>query len=415
MKKLKIKYRSVDGWSYSGGRSNNIWGQVPTSNLPLHLINHSIMQGKKSCIWTCYDEQIYKKNETSGRGNLMPVKLEDLPKTISATFKPTYSRFSVIAENLGMRIAVALDLPTSYNYIVKFDFQAENSGFKSLLKHLNERDIKNLQPYGIVSIDFLKPANDSTVFLSTTYSGERLVSFEESMKIADAVYSDSSEKSFLVKNWLKSMCALIRDKKEQYLPDISQEKLEEQIRCVKSRVVRSFLLREFLGDCDFTDRNSGFIFDSKAQNLQFAPNFDYGESFNALIKTKLDYLPSKEEIEFIIKWDKDYLKRKEEKSKIPVEVLASQLSSSSSEENIKYIVENYKEDTKEFLTSLKNLMANKEILDNLIDDYTKSEKNTPPLLTHEEANIFKSYIRCRANWFINRLENNIKNDKQLSY
>lgn len=411
MRKLRIKYRSVDGWSYSGGRSNNIWGQVPTSNLPIDLINHSIMQGKKACVWTCYDEQIYKKDED---GNLIPTKLENLPKSISATFKPTYSKYSAIAENLGMRIALALDLPTSYNYIVEFDFQDDKAGFKSLLKHLNERDLKNLQPYGIVSIDFLKPSNDSSIYLSTAYSGERLVSFEESMKMAEAIFSDNSDKPFLVKNWLKSLCAFIRDKKEQYLPDISQEKLEKQIKCVKSRVVRSFLLREFLGDCDFTDRNSGFIFDSKAQDLQFAPNFDYGESFNALIKTKLDYLPPIEEVEIILKWDKDYLKRKEEKSKTPIETLASQFSSNTSEENIKYIVENYQDDTKEFLGSLKNLITNSNILDRLVDDYTKSERNTPPLLTPNEANIFKSYIYCRANWLINYLDKELKSNKQLS-
>ena len=232
--------------------------------------------------------------------------------------------------------------------------------------------------------------------------------------MAETIFSDNSDKPFLVKNWLKSLCAFIRDKKEQYLPDISQEKLEKQIKCVKSRVVRSFLLREFLGDCDFTDRNSGFIFDSKAQDLQFAPNFDYGESFNALIKTKLDYLPPKEEVEIILKWDKDYLKRKEEKSKTPIETLASQFSSNTSEENIKYIVENYQDDTKEFLGSLKNLITNSNILDRLVDDYTKSERNNPPLLTPNEANVFKSYIGCRANWFINYLDKELKSNKQLS-
>lgn len=411
MRKLRIKYRSVDGWDYSGGRSNNIWGQVPTSNLPIALINHSIMQGKKACIWTCYDEQLYKKDE---KGNLLPVKLENLPKSISATFKPTYSKYSAIAENLGMRIAIALDLPTSYNYIVEFDFQDDNAGFKSLLKHLNERDLKNLQPYGIVSIDFLKPSDDATVYFSTAYSGERLISFEESMKMANSIFFENFDKPFLVKNWLKSLCAFIRMKKAQYLPDISQEKLEKQIKCVKSRVVRSFLLREFLGDCDFTDRNSGFIFDSKAQNLQFAPNFDYGESFNALIKTKLDYLPPKEELEVILKWDKDYLKRKEEKSRTPIETLASQFSSDTSEENIKYIVQDFKDDTKEFLNSLNNLVTNSNILDRLVDDYTKSERNSPPLLTSDEANAFKSYINSRAKWFINylnkKLSSNIQKD-----
>ena len=143
MRKLKIKYHSVEGWDNSGGRSKNIWGQVPTSNLPISLINSALKQNSKSCIWTCYDDEIYKKDES---GNYTLLDLENLPKTISATFKPTYEKYTAIAENLGMRIALALNLPTSYNYIVEFDYENPNSGFKSILNHLSERDLKSLQP-----------------------------------------------------------------------------------------------------------------------------------------------------------------------------------------------------------------------------------------------------------------------------
>ena len=102
----------TSGWDYSGGRSNNVWGQVPTSHLPIDEINRAIEQGQKSCIWTCYDNAFYSKTK-----NGKPVTLEELPKTISATFKPTYAKFSAVAENLGMRIAITLGMPTSYNYI----------------------------------------------------------------------------------------------------------------------------------------------------------------------------------------------------------------------------------------------------------------------------------------------------------
>ena len=47
----------------------------------------------------------------------------------------------------------------------------------------------------------------------------------------------------------------------------------------------------------------------------YAPNFDYGECFNSLIKTKLDFMPPDEELEVIVKWDKNYIEKKLEKSK----------------------------------------------------------------------------------------------------
>ena len=401
MRKLKIKYHSVEGWDNSGGRSKNIWGQVPTSNLPISLINSALKQNSKSCIWTCYDDEIYKKDES---GNYTLLDLENLPKTISATFKPTYEKYTAIAENLGMRIALALNLPTSYNYIVEFDYENPNSGFKSILNHLSERDLKNLQPYGIVSIDFLKATPPGqTAYFSAAYSGERLVSFEESMKMANFEFSNNSEKPMLIKNWIKSLISLIMEKRDKYLSNISDEKLCKQIKCVKSRIVRSFLLREFLGDCDFTDRNCGFVYDSKTQNLQFAPNFDYGESFNALIKTKLDYLPPQEEIETILKWDKDYLKKKIEKSKIPTSELAKRFSSTTSEENIKYIVQNFPEDTKEFLSGIKKLISDSSIITKMVEDYTLPSSNSPALLTIDEAEIFQDFIFCRAQWLDNYL------------
>ena len=117
--KLEITFKSVEGWGHSGGRSMNIWGQVPSKNLPLDEINNAIKQGNKSCVWTCYDNKIY--GNTDENGKILPITEQDLPRTISATFKPCYAKYSAIAENLGMRIAMALDLPTSYNYIVEFN------------------------------------------------------------------------------------------------------------------------------------------------------------------------------------------------------------------------------------------------------------------------------------------------------
>ena len=141
---------NVEGWEVSGGRSNNVWGQVPTKNLPFDEINAAIRQGRHSSIWTCYDNVIYAKDKN---GQMREVTEAELPKTISATFKPSFNKMSALCENLGMKIAVALDMPTSYNYVVKFDPEE----FSKVLKNFRETNLeKRIQPYGIVSIDFLQ-------------------------------------------------------------------------------------------------------------------------------------------------------------------------------------------------------------------------------------------------------------------
>ena len=390
----------TSGWDYSGGRSNNVWGQVPTSHLPIDEINRAIEQGQKSCIWTCYDNAFYSKTK-----NGKPVTLEELPKTISATFKPTYAKFSAVAENLGMRIAITLGMPTSYNYIVSFD----PNKHKHIVNHLNERDLKNLQKYGIVSIDFLRPATLQNENHSQAYSGDRLISFEESIKMASLNFSNDPNKPLLVETWIKSLKEFVLSKKDLMLPHMSEEKFFEQIKKIESRIVRSYLLREFLGDCDFTDMNSGLIYDSKTHSLMYAPNFDYGECFNSLIKTKLDFLPPPDELKVILEHDKNYLAQKYEKSQTPIQILAKKFSTATSGKNILFIINNYPKDAKEFFDSLKLAMKD-ESLTPLVDAYTES--NTP-LLTKEESNMFKEYISCRGKFFINTLENQLNRKENL--
>ncbi len=394
--KLEITFKSVEGWGHSGGRSMNIWGQVPSKNLPLDEINNAIKQGNKSCVWTCYDNKIY--GNTDENGKILPITEQDLPRTISATFKPCYAKYSAIAENLGMRIAMALDLPTSYNYIVEFN--PKNPKYKDIVRHLNDRDLKKLQKYGIVSIDFLKPATLENESLSQAYSGDRLVSFEESIQMAHLRFSSDPSKPLLVKTWIESLRDFVVSKMDIALQYMSKEKFVDQIKKIESRIVRSYLLREFIGDCDFTDMNSGLCYDSKAHTIMYAPNFDYGECFNSLIKTKLDFMPPDEELEVIVKWDKNYIEKKLEKSKTPINELAKSYSTATSEENVRFIMSKYPEDAKEFFESLKLAMKEGR-LTNLVDAYTKCDE---PLLTKEEADMFKEYISSRADFFVNALE-----------
>lgn len=388
---LEIDLNTV-GWDYSGGRSQNIWGQVPIENLPIEEINWAISQGKKSCIWTCYDDVIYLKDKN---GKLLPCNISTLPKTISATFKPCYERFSAIAENLGMRIAMALEIPTSYNYIVKFDKEK----FPQIIKHIqNNYMYKTLQPYGIVSIDFLKPIKDDCGEIT----GETLESFADVMR---RVELSRLQNNTLVKNWIECVDLYVKNN----YPDLPKEYLDEQIKRINSRIVRSYILREFLGDCDFTDLNSGIV------NLNYAPNHDYGESFNALIRTKFFEPPTGKDLDLILKYDPEYLEKKEKiKNNTLVESLAQRFSQDTSEENLKYITKNFPNETREVLSGLVEAIKN-DTFSSLVDDYATAEGGQEPLITLEEAKMFKIYLNTRAGWLQNLLYNNFNKDNLRNF
>jgi len=401
LEKLKGEY--VEGWEQSGGRSENVWLQVPTKNLPFGYMKKCVSEGKLPCVWTCYDSAIYER-DSSGK----PIRVnKDLPKTISATFKPSFSKYSAIAENMGMKIAMALDMPTSYNYLVGFD-QEE---FPDIISNFKiKSNAQKVQDIGIVSVDFLQLAKLDTpveeevrekvdgkfewVTRTRSFSGDELISFSESINIAKQ-QQNMSGTNFLIKNWIKSIDTLA----EHYVPDFPKDKLQHQLEKINSRIVRSFLLREFLGDCDYTDLNSGFVINNEAQTLRYAPNFDYGESFNTLIKTKMDFLPSAKELQEILKWQKDFVEVKTKKAKeTSVDVIAATYASDSSRENIRYVMKNYPKDVQEFMQNVDKALKS-GVLDEIVDNYTKITKDGKPLLTKEEANMFKEYLHKRAEWF----------------
>ncbi len=394
---MKIKPLEINldviGWDYSGGKSKNVWGQVPISNLPLEEINNAIAKNKKSCIWTCYDDAIYIKDEN---GNLLPCDLKNLPKTISATFKPTYDKFSAVAENLGMKIAVALDLPTSYNYIVKFEKEKHPKILDHIMTDLNASSI---QPYGVVSIDFLKPIETK----EGDIVGENLNSFADVLRLSLMLSRQSN--NTLVEKWINSVDVYIR---ETYA-DLPPELLNKQIRRINSRIARSYILREFLGDCDFTELNSGIV------SLNYAPNHDYGESFNSLIRTKFFEPPDEKILKEILKWDPTYLEKKYKiKEETLVESIAQRYAQDTSEQNIKYIVKNYPKEANEVLSGLITAIKN-DTFTTLVDEYTVNEDGEKPLLSQEEAKMFKIYLNTRAGWMQNELSKGMQKEETRDF
>lgn len=416
IKKLDIDL-STDGWEVSGGRSGNVWGQVPTNNLPLDQIEKSISEGKMPSIWTCYDKVIYVFDEN---GKLLPLDRKKLPKTMSATFKPTFSKYSAIAENMAMRITAELDMPTSFNYLVSFDADE----YPQIITNFQTKsNAERVQKIGIVSVDFLQVValdreieeevrvvrNGKIDWEKQTrnYSCDELVYFADIMNIAKSMQSLSGS-NFSIKNWLKSIDMLA----ERYVPDFPKDKLKHQIEKINSRAVRSFLTREFLGDCDFTDLNGGWVINNDAQILRYAPNFDFGESFNALITTKLDYMPPEKELAEILKWDPTYIEKKQKKAKeVSVEAISQMYASDASKENLRFVLENYPNEVNEFITNL-NKAISEGALDKIVDSYTEMTNNGQPLLTKEEAQMFKDYLNGRAKWLNILAEHYKKKDEK---
>lgn len=257
-----------------------------------------------------------------------------------------------------------------------------------------------INQYGVVSIDMLKgfvpgkgnrPENAESI---ESTNGDQLVSFFDSEKIIKRGLSDGTTDNGLVQDWMKS----VRNFSSSYLSDVSEEEKEICLSKINSRIARSTLLRTFLGDCDFTARNSGYIYNANQKRLDYAPNFDYGEAFTALRVAKLEGLHySKNDLKFILEHQPNYLdSKKYEKSK-SIKKIAQTYESDTSEENLRFICTHFEDDIIEFMTSL-NQAVEDNVISDIIFSYAQKNEYGDQLITIEEAKMFDEYLTERANW-----------------
>lgn len=393
IEELDIRLMDV-GWDVSGGKSRNVWGNVA---LPKEFLSYAEeyvkAKNRRPSIWTAYDDALYTRDE-NGTWHVTP---ENLPSTISATFKCSRNRFSPIVENMAMRIAVALDLPTSYNFLVKYTPELH----EKITKHINPAGATEgiINEYGVVSVDMLQGYvtgkggySDNPDSIDTTI-GDQLVSFSDSERIIRNGFPQSSDDG-LVENWMKS----VRNFSSSYLANVPEAKQEECLAKINSRIARSTLLRTFLGDCDFTALNSGYIYNANKNSLKYAPNFDYGEAFTSLRVAKLEgFHFDEKDLKFILEHQPNYLEMKKYEQSKSIREIAQTYESGTSEENLKYISTHFEDDILEFLMSL-----NQAVEDNVISDiiYSYAQKNEfgDQLITIEEAQMFDEYLTERANW-----------------
>lgn len=415
IRKLDIDL-NVDGWDKYGGKSFNVWGLV---DFPPELLGyikkfkskkHYIYDSKtgkkiedlnkKPPVWTAYDNYIYSAL-ASGESEIV------MPK-ISATFKSCFTKYGAIAENIGMRIAMALDMPTSYNYLVSFD----PSKHHQIIENYPNKEISSqLAPYGIVSIDFLqiRPTEESSE--GTKIAGDLLVTFEDALRRYHFSTNNLDGAENLIENWISVVDEMAR----RELSGVPKERLNKVTNHIHSRIARSFLLKDsILGDCDFTAYNGGIVFNPATKKFRYAPNHDFGESFNGLIKNKLEFDPyfgmTPEAIDNLPpKIRENFLASIKNTKVLSISEIAKKFASSTSEQNFYYIISNFPDSSKEFFQNLDKLASTGK-LEKIIDSYTKLTCNGKPLLTKEEAQIFIDYLNERichvCNLYVDYLKSN---------
>lgn len=455
--KLDIKLKDVEGAFNSEGQSRNVWCRVPIPMEIIRFADKAKENGGKSCIWTAYDDAIFdsafdrstltndvlkkyivdmlNNNIEFDNHKLMQkiyvlashngvdavlqdeeimtelrdyieLKSRSIPSQISATFKSGFRKYAAVVENLAMHIAMSLDMPTSYNYIVAFD----KDQYPEIVAHY-DTDIKkqNVQPLGIVSIDVLQnkevaPYEEDYRTISNgeiqwntitkDFSGDKLEAFVDTL--SPSVKDNLSGEKNLISNWIKGIHRIA----ERYMIGFTEEGKRKSLENTDSRIIRSFLLREFLGDCDFTALNGGTVINFRKHTFRYAPNFDYGESFNGLVKGMLD-VESNTLPEAVLNSLPEAVRQKlleqSKQAKKTIEEIASSYASSTSEENLNYAFATYPQYSKEFIDNLNDALS-RNIFDKLVDKYTFMTHNGTPLLTQDEAETFKKYLKLRGEW-----------------
>ncbi|MBE7073993.1 MAG: hypothetical protein E7379_02770 [Clostridiales bacterium] len=418
LKELDIQLAD-EGWNIYGGKSFNIWGLV---DFPPELLKYILdykgktfvsfdpntgkkikKTGQRAPVWTAFDKYLYNDYNPKSKDNSLP--------KISATFKSCFDhKYSAIVENMGMHIAIALDMPTSYNYIVAFNPEKH----KKIVQNYPTPDLKDkLQPIGIVSIDFLQARQtdkvttdksayfhgkeenpDSTFF----FDGDQLITFEDALKKHHIVLDKLAGEENYIEHWIDVVDKIAREE----FKNIPKEKLSKITEDIHSRIARSFLLKDcILGDCDFTSYNGGIVVNS--HKIRYAANHDYGDICNGLVKNKFTFdlycgmsLDTFQKLPQAIQ-DKILAAQKRFSAKT-VEQLAEDWASSSSEHNFYYVLKNFPNACKEFFNNTANLIQKKQI-EKIVAKYTKITVNGNALLTKEEADMFITYLNARASHY----------------
>lgn len=323
----------------------------------------------------------YRKNSnivTAIKGELK----NNIHTQLPAFFKFQKEPVSAFTEALGMEISTYFNTTTSYNYPAHID-DSPNSLFRLASLQLDKT-----------------PENFGSLIFSFLAKDEELITFYK-MASCQEMSVDVMSLSALVPSFLASN-----------LPHLPPSEINKTALRIQQDYAYQYLLRDYLGDIDYTSKNSGIVINKSLGYAHLAPNFDFGESMNVLIankfkQPKLTRLEDYDEVarhymtqENIDKANNAKLKR----YNTPVSELAKEPTfRDNSDINIYFICSAYPEVAETFREDLQSFTYS-ETLHKIIKQYTSKDG----LITEEQGDMTLEYLRERSFILERKLEENLE-------
>ncbi len=332
----------------------------------------------------------YRKNP-----NIVTALKEQLPTSsdapIPAFFKFQKSTVSVFTEAIAMEIATHFSTKTCFNYPANLD-KSPNSLYQAVSPYLDTKT-----EFGNMVFSFLG-------------RDEELITF---YKIANAQEMTTD---------VMTLTELVPQFIAKALPHLSPEKTMQTVSHIQKDYAYQYLLRDFLGDIDFTSKNSGIIVNPVRGYATIAPNFDFGEVMNSLVANKfsppkLDSIENYSEAarQFITQESIDKFNAiKLAKYNCPVSEYAKRNTfEDRSDININFICQAFPTVAQKFSEDLENFMAS-GLIPEIIGKYSGEDN----LITAEQAEMSIDYLQQRGAIFSEKLEDNlalVPGEKRYAY
>ena len=298
---------------------------------------------------------------------------------IPAFFKFQKAPYSIFMEAVAMEIATHFNTKTCFNFPASID-NSPNSLYRSVSPFINTNTERGNMVFSFLGRD------------------EELFTF---YKIANARETTTD---------VMTLTELVPQFIATNLPQLSNSQAIETIRTIQQDYAYQYLLRDLLGDIDFTSKNSGIVINKQLGYATLAPNFDYGEVMNLLISNKfdapvLDSIDNYPESLRAIMTQERIDKANSAKLKMfntPIREIAKQSTFlDKSDINIRFICSAFPEVAESFNQDLQEFLQS-GLIPEIIDKYAEEG-----LVTPEQADMCVEYLQERGDLFNKKLEENL--------
>lgn len=336
----------------------NLWGLTSSSSIPpKYKANPNVVTSVKQQLQDCAPTQLpaffkFQKNPTSG-----------------------------FSEAVAMEVSTHFNTRTSYNYPAHID-QSENSLYFFAQNQLPEPQ----SDFGSLVFSFLS-------------KDEELVSFYK-MARSQEISTDFMTISSLIPSFVANN-----------LPNLSKDELSQLTTEINRDYAYQYLLRDYLGDIDYTSKNAGIIINKNAGYATLAPNFDYGESMNLLTEAKFKP-PKLDKLEDYPENTRQFMSQvidKINESKLkkynasPKEMAQQNTFEDKSELNIRFICTTYPDVAEAFRQDLQAFISSGQ-LPQIMGQYAGKDG----LVTPEQADMCVEYLEERGAIFENKLTTHLE-------